>query len=72
VQRRRVRRAVGPPAWTAGIPCWCLLGSEDKAIAPALQGFMAERANATIVEIPPQFKVISVTTACTNLSDQYT
>jgi pimeloyl-ACP methyl ester carboxylesterase len=41
----------GPPAWKAGIPCWYLLGSEDKAIPPALQRFMAERANATIVEV---------------------
>jgi pimeloyl-ACP methyl ester carboxylesterase len=42
----------GPPAWKAGIPCWYLLGSEDKAIPPALQRFMAQRANATIVEVP--------------------
>src|SRR3954452_5644352 len=41
----------GPPAWTT-LPCWYLLGTEDKAIPPALQRFMAERANATIVEIP--------------------
>jgi hypothetical protein len=31
---------------------WYLLGTEDKAIPPALQHFMAERANATIVEVP--------------------
>jgi pimeloyl-ACP methyl ester carboxylesterase len=42
----------GPPAWRTGIPCWYLLGTEDKAIPPALQRFMAERANATIVEVP--------------------
>src|SRR3954453_156560 len=42
----------GPPAWKAGIPCWYLLGSEDKAIPPALQRFMAERAHASIVEVP--------------------
>jgi pimeloyl-ACP methyl ester carboxylesterase len=42
----------GPPAWKAGIPCWYLLGSEDKAIPPALQRFMAERAHATIREVP--------------------
>ena len=41
----------GPPAWKA-LPCWYLLGTEDKAIPPALQRFMAERANATIVEVP--------------------
>src|SRR3954453_8018884 len=42
----------GPPAWKAGVPCWYLLGTGDKAIPPALQRFMAERANATIVEVP--------------------
>jgi pimeloyl-ACP methyl ester carboxylesterase len=40
----------GPPAWKT-LPCWYLLGTEDKAIPPALQRFMAERANATIVEV---------------------
>src|SRR3954462_10543634 len=41
----------GPPAWQT-LPCWYLLGTEDKAIPPALQRFMAERARATIVEVP--------------------
>ena len=41
----------GPPAWKAGIPCWYLLGSEDKAIPAALQRFMAERAHAHTVEV---------------------
>jgi pimeloyl-ACP methyl ester carboxylesterase len=41
----------GPPAWKT-LPCWYLLGTEDRAITPALQRFMAERANATIVEVP--------------------
>ncbi len=41
----------GPPAWRSGVPCWYLLGTEDKAIPAALQRFMAERANATIVEL---------------------
>ena len=40
-----------PPAWKT-LPCWYLLGTEDKAIPPALQRFMAERGNATIVEVP--------------------
>jgi pimeloyl-ACP methyl ester carboxylesterase len=39
------------PSWKT-LPCWYLLGTEDKAIPPALQRFMAERANATIVEVP--------------------
>ena len=30
------------PAWKT-VPCWYLLGTEDKAIPPALQRFMAER-----------------------------
>ena len=42
---------LGPLAWKT-LPCWYLLGTEDKAIPPALQRFMAERANATIVEVP--------------------
>ena len=40
-----------PPAWKS-LPCWYLLGTQDKAIPPALQRFMAERAQATIVEVP--------------------
>ena len=40
-----------PPSWKT-LPCWYLLGTEDKAIPPALQRFMAERADATIVEVP--------------------
>jgi len=41
----------GPLAWKT-LPCWYLLGTEDKAIPPALQRHMAERANATIVDVP--------------------
>jgi pimeloyl-ACP methyl ester carboxylesterase len=33
------------------LPCWYLLGTEDKANPPALQRFMAERATSTIVEV---------------------
>jgi pimeloyl-ACP methyl ester carboxylesterase len=43
--------ASGPPAWKS-IPSWYLLGTEDKAIPPATQRFMAERAEATIEEAP--------------------
>jgi pimeloyl-ACP methyl ester carboxylesterase len=39
------------PAWNT-LPCWYLLGTEDKAIPPDLQRYMAERAKATIVEVP--------------------
>jgi pimeloyl-ACP methyl ester carboxylesterase len=41
----------GPPAWKT-LPCWYLLGTEDKAIPPATQRFMAERAKARIQEVP--------------------
>lgn len=41
----------GPLAWKT-LPCWYLLGTQDNAIPPALQRFMAERANAKIVEVP--------------------
>lgn len=44
-------RPSGPLAWKT-LPCWYLLGTDDKAIPPTLQRFMAERANATIVEVP--------------------
>jgi len=43
--------ASGPPAWKS-IPSWYLLGTEDKAIPPATQRFMAERAKSTIEEVP--------------------
>jgi pimeloyl-ACP methyl ester carboxylesterase len=35
----------GLPAWTR-IPSWFIYGTQDKAIPPALQPFMAERAHA--------------------------
>jgi pimeloyl-ACP methyl ester carboxylesterase len=40
----------GRPAWKT-LPCWYLLGTEDEAIPPATQRFMAERANARIQEV---------------------
>src|SRR6476646_1292438 len=61
----------GPPAWKAGIPCWYLLGTEDKAIPPALQRFMAERASATIVEVPASHaSMVSQPEAATRLIHQ--
>jgi pimeloyl-ACP methyl ester carboxylesterase len=41
----------GPVAWKS-LPSWYLLGTEDKAIPPATQRYMAERAGATIEELP--------------------
>jgi pimeloyl-ACP methyl ester carboxylesterase len=40
----------GRPGWRS-IPSWYLLGTEDRAIPPAGQRFMAERANARIEEV---------------------
>jgi Alpha/beta hydrolase family len=41
----------GPAGWRS-IPLWYLVGTEDRAVPPAGQRFMAERANATIEEVP--------------------
>ncbi len=64
----RVRSsAVGPAAWHA-VPCWYLLGTEDKAVPPALQRFTAERANATVVEVPSSHvSFVSLPAAATRL-----
>jgi len=40
----------GSPGWRS-IPAWYLLGTEDRAIPPAGQRFMAERGNARIEEV---------------------
>jgi pimeloyl-ACP methyl ester carboxylesterase len=40
----------GPPAW-ADVPSWALVGTVDRVIPPATQRFMAERAQAHIVEV---------------------
>jgi len=41
----------GEPAWKT-IPSWYLVASNDHAIPPATERFMAKRAGATTVEIP--------------------
>ena len=40
----------GPPAWTA-IPSWDVIGTDDHAITPAAQKFMAQRAHAHVTTI---------------------
>jgi pimeloyl-ACP methyl ester carboxylesterase len=40
----------GEPAWKT-IPSWYLVATQDHAIPPATQRFMAHRANATTVEV---------------------
>jgi pimeloyl-ACP methyl ester carboxylesterase len=41
----------GTTAWRS-IPSWYLLGTQDRAIPPPAQRFMAERAKARIEEVP--------------------
>ena len=50
LERRRLRRAVGPAGWRS-IPSWYLVGTQDRAIPPAGQRFLAERGNAQIEEV---------------------
>jgi pimeloyl-ACP methyl ester carboxylesterase len=40
----------GPPAWT-DIPSWAVIGTNDHAVPPAAQEFMARRAQATVTKI---------------------
>jgi pimeloyl-ACP methyl ester carboxylesterase len=57
----------GPPAWKT-IPSWYLVGTRDKVIPPYLQIFMAERANAQIVQVKaPHPAMISDPKAVANL-----
>jgi pimeloyl-ACP methyl ester carboxylesterase len=42
--------ASGPPAWES-IPSWYLVASQDRAIPPPTQRFMAERAGAQTAEV---------------------
>ena len=57
----------GPPAWKA-IPSWYLVGTLDKVIPPYVQMFMAERANAQIVQVEaPHPSMISHPKAVANL-----
>ena len=48
--RRPSRSLSGEPAWKT-IPSWYLVATQDKAIPPATQRFMAERAGATVDEV---------------------
>jgi pimeloyl-ACP methyl ester carboxylesterase len=40
----------GPPAWSS-VPTWAVIGTEDHALPPAAQEFMAQRAHATVTKI---------------------
>ena len=40
----------GEPAWKT-IPSWYLVATQDRAIPPATQRFMAKRANAKVSEV---------------------
>ena len=50
LERRRGGHAPSPPGWRS-IPSWYLLGTEDRAIPPTGQRFMAERGSARIEEV---------------------
>jgi hypothetical protein len=57
----------GPPAWKS-IPSFYLLRTEDRAIPPATQRFMAARATATIEQVPASHaSMASQPHAATNL-----
>jgi pimeloyl-ACP methyl ester carboxylesterase len=57
----------GPVAWRS-VPSWYLLGTEDKAIPPATQRYMAERAGSTVVEVPASHaSMVSQPAATTDL-----
>ena len=58
------------PAWKT-IPSWYLVGTEDRAITPAAQRFMAERAGSTTVEVrASHLSMISRPGAVTRLIEQ--
>ena len=57
----------GSPAWKT-IPSWYLIATDDRAIPPATQRFMADRAGATTVEVrASHVPMISQPRAVTNL-----
>ena len=41
----------GPPAWSR-LPAWAVVGTEDRVIPPDTQRRTAERAGATVTEVP--------------------
>jgi pimeloyl-ACP methyl ester carboxylesterase len=51
VAEAALTEASGAPAWHE-VPSWSLIPTGDKNIPPAAQKFMAQRANARVVEIP--------------------
>jgi pimeloyl-ACP methyl ester carboxylesterase len=60
----------GDPAW-ATIPSWYLVATEDNAIPPATQRFMAQRAGAVTREVPASHvAMISQPEAATDLIRQ--
>jgi pimeloyl-ACP methyl ester carboxylesterase len=57
----------GPPAWRT-IPSWFMVATEDQAIPPAAERFMAKRARAHTVEVrSPHFAMLSHPAAVTKL-----
>jgi pimeloyl-ACP methyl ester carboxylesterase len=57
----------GPPAWKA-TPSWYMVARQDRAIPPASERFMAQRAGSHIVEIDSSHAaLVSHPAAVTNL-----
>ena len=54
----------GAPAWHT-VPAWSLIPTGDKNIPPAAQHFMAQRANATVVEVPDASHAVLVSQPAT-------
>src|SRR3954447_3789830 len=62
--------AVTDPAWRAK-PSWYLVASDDRMIPPAAQRAMAERAGATVTEVPGSHSVyVSQPKAVASLIEQ--
>ncbi|AWB90916.1 alpha/beta fold hydrolase [Aeromicrobium chenweiae] len=61
---------ISTPAWRS-IPSWYLVGTQDQAIAPELQRFMAKRMHATTVEIKASHaSLVSHPSAVTDLIER--
>jgi pimeloyl-ACP methyl ester carboxylesterase len=71
IQRPVAEAALNEPAAAAAwqtIPSWDVIGTNDRAIPPASQRFMARRANARITELPaPHVSMLAFPGKVTNV-----
>jgi len=67
----------GAPAWKS-LPSWAVVGTEDHVIPPDTQRQMAERAGATITDVPashvsmvshPQVALEAILAAASSVGD---